>query len=152
MNLDFAVGYLLGRAWVTAGYAVFYQNTDSKLAVSIPDLQSSRRSSSFTQPWPTTLPDITLPNEALMAASSVARSGDANKRRIDTYVLHLAADGDINVLCIDSISGADDAKWEPASPAALKGADKDTDIACLAMGSSPSNVAEQPVPLEEAKE
>jgi hypothetical protein len=135
---------------VEAGYAVFYQDTNSKLAVSIPDLQSSSRSSSFQQPWPTTLPDITLPNEASIAAFSVARSGDS-KNRVDTYVLHLGGDGDINVLYTDSSSGGE-GEWKTAAPAALKGADKDSDIACLTMGSSPYNVAEQPVPLEEGKD
>jgi hypothetical protein len=135
---------------VEAGYAVFYQDTNSKLAVSIPNLQSSSRSKSFQQPWPTTLPDITLPKEASIAAFSVARSGDA-KNRVDTYVLHLGGDGDIGVLYTDSSAGGDgDGKWKMAAPAALKGADKDSDIACLTMASSPSNEAEQPVPLEEA--
>ncbi|KAK4153504.1 hypothetical protein C8A00DRAFT_33732 [Chaetomidium leptoderma] len=146
-----------GTIAIQPGHAVFYQDRDSKkLAVSITDLDSPdgpNRSSNFSQPWPTTLPDITLPEQASIVAFSVARHGDTTDRRVDTYVLHLDANGHVNVVYTDSRSSASHVTtWKTAVPAALKGADKDTDIACLTMGSSPYNAAGEDVPLEEAKD
>jgi hypothetical protein len=129
---------------VKAGYAIFYQAPNQSLAVSITDLNSPQRPSAFRPPWPTTLPDITLPKLAPLAAFSVAREGDA-AQRVDTYVLYLDADANINVLYTDP-----DAAWATAKPDALKGADKDTDIACLNMATSNYNAAEAPVLLEKA--
>ncbi|EAQ88763.1 hypothetical protein CHGG_05382 [Chaetomium globosum CBS 148.51] len=78
---------------VKPGYAVFYQDkTSSKLAVHITDLNHPNRSATFHPPWPTTLPDIPLPSQAPIAAFSVARAGDAD-RRVDTYVLYLGGGG-----------------------------------------------------------
>lgn len=141
---------------VKPGYAVFYQDkTSSKLAVHITDLNHPNRSATFHPPWPTTLPDIPLPSQAPIAAFSVARAGDAD-RRVDTYVLYLGGgddDGQISVLYTDSAAGSEgDVPWKTAAPAALKGADRDTDIACLTMGSSPYNAAEKAVGVEEARE
>ncbi|KAH6839542.1 hypothetical protein B0I37DRAFT_347986 [Chaetomium sp. MPI-CAGE-AT-0009] len=139
---------------VKPGYAVFHQDKNDKLAVYITDLNHPNRSASFHQPWPTTLPDITLPKQAPIAAFSVARRGDTG-RRVDTYVLHLDGDGHINVLYTDpsGAAGSDgEAPWKTAAPDALKGADKDTDIACLTLGSSPSNAAGKAVPVEEAED
>jgi hypothetical protein len=115
---------------VKAGYAVFYQAPDQTLAVSITDVNSPQRPSAFRTPWSTTLPEITLPKLAPIAAFSVAREGDA-AQRVNTYVLYLDADANINVLYTDA-----DAAWATAQPDALKGADKDTDIACLNMATS----------------
>lgn len=137
---------------VKPGYAVFYQDKASKLAVYITDLNHPNRSATFQQPWPTTLPDITLPEKAPIAAFSVARSGDTG-RRVDTYVLHLDASAQINVLYTDSSAGSEaDVPWKTAQPAVMKGVDKDTDIACLTLATSPYDAAREAVALEEAKD
>ncbi|KAK4039387.1 hypothetical protein C8A01DRAFT_36598 [Parachaetomium inaequale] len=128
-----------------AGYAIFYQTLDAKLAVSIPDLDSPKRPATFHNPWPTTLPDVTFPKLAPIAAFSVARKDD-DLQRVDTYVLYLDADANINVL--STTTGASAAWNTPAQPDALKGADKDTDIACLNMATSSYNAAKAAVLLE----
>ncbi|KAK3299675.1 uncharacterized protein B0H64DRAFT_389264 [Chaetomium fimeti] len=133
---------------VEAGYAIFYQTPADKLAVSITQLDSPDRPAGFHQPWPTTLPDITLPKRAPIAAFSIARPGDT-LQRVDTTVLYLDADANINVL---SSPEALMAGWTMAKPEALRGADKDTDIACLNMATSEYNAAEVPVALEAASE
>jgi hypothetical protein len=137
---------------VKPGYAVFYQDKNSKLAVHVQDLNHPNRSATFRQPWHTKLPDITLPEQAAIAAFSVARAGDTG-RRVDTYVLHLDASAQINVMYTDSSEGPEaDVRWKTVKPAVMKGVDKDSDIACLTMATSPNNSAKKVVALEEAKD
>ncbi|KAK4120276.1 hypothetical protein N657DRAFT_625561 [Parathielavia appendiculata] len=137
---------------VKAGYAVFYQDAASnKLAVAITDLASPEVPEGFAQPWPVALPDIVIPARSPIAAFSVARPGD-RLQRVDTYVLYLDANGDIAVLYTapSSSSSSEMAAWMTAQPAALKGADRDTDIACLNMPTSFWDAAGADVLLEEA--
>jgi hypothetical protein len=134
------------------GYAVFYQDPNDKLAVDITDLSSPKVPKTFHLPWPTTLPDITLPKLAPLAAFSVARKGDT-LQRVDTYLLYLDGDANINMLYTDSSSSNSDstgAVWKTVAPSALQGADQDTSITCLTMATTNNNAAKQAVPLEEA--
>ncbi|KAK4445468.1 hypothetical protein QBC34DRAFT_333125, partial [Podospora aff. communis PSN243] len=84
------------------GYAVFYQGTDSRLLVFITHL--NELNSSYVQSWSTTLPSITMPKRAAIAAFSVARPADT-QQRVDTYVLYLDSASNINMLYTDSSSG-----------------------------------------------
>ncbi|KAK4154923.1 hypothetical protein C8A00DRAFT_32281 [Chaetomidium leptoderma] len=132
------------RIAVKGGYAVFYQDSDEKLAVAVTDLDSPELAKDYVLSWPTTtLPSITLPKRAPIAAFSVARPSDLLKT-VDTFVLYLDANADINVLYADGYS----TKWKTAQPDALKGADADTDITCLTMATSNYNAAKTTVPLE----
>ncbi|KAK4246063.1 hypothetical protein C7999DRAFT_15765 [Corynascus novoguineensis] len=141
---------------VKAGYAVFYQDPDDRLAVSITDIESPFRPSDFHVPWPADdLPDITLPKRAPLAAFSVAREGGEDLQLVDTYVLYLDSNANINVLYTDSTSwdssddGASGVVWKTASPRALRSVDRDTDIACLTMATTIHSAAKQEVPLED---
>ncbi|KAK4098890.1 hypothetical protein N658DRAFT_430994 [Parathielavia hyrcaniae] len=137
---------------VKAGYAVFYQHPASRrLAVAITDLGHPQVPDGFTQPWPVALPNIVLPARTPIAAFSVARPRD-RLRRVDTYVLYLDGDGDIGVLytVVSSGSGSGIAGWTTAQPEALRGADRDTDIACLTMPTSFRDAAGAGLLLEEA--
>jgi hypothetical protein len=138
---------------VKAGYAVFYQNIDSKLAVSITDLNHPQVPRGFTQPWPVDLPEIVLPKQAPLAAFSVARPND-QLQRVDSYVLYLNGEGGISVLYTalssDSEIGVEYVEWKMAQPEVLKGVDRDTDIACLNMATSFWDAAEADVLLEGA--
>ncbi|KAH6845808.1 hypothetical protein B0I37DRAFT_192402 [Chaetomium sp. MPI-CAGE-AT-0009] len=136
---------------VAAGYAIFYQTPDNKLAVSITDLDSPNRPDAFSLPWPTTLPDITLPKRAPIAAFSVARRGDT-LQRVDTSVLYLDADANINVLSSQAGSESGETVWKTAKPDVLRGADRDTDIACLNMATTGYNAANVSVALEGASD
>ncbi|KAK4237605.1 hypothetical protein C8A03DRAFT_34407 [Achaetomium macrosporum] len=140
------------RIAVKGGYAVFYQAPDARLAVNITDLYSPELAEDYPLSWPpTALPAITLPRLAPMAGFSVARAGDP-LRRVDTYLLYLDAEKDINVVYTDASAGAERVEWKTARPAALRGADPDTDIACLTMATSFHNAAEAEVHLEEASD
>jgi hypothetical protein len=140
----------LRRINATAGYAVFYQTPENKLAVAIPGLDSLQR-----PPWlPTTFPDIILPKQAPIAAFSVARAGDDDSQHVDTSVLYLDAADNINVVSSDSTEGSQSATaaWKTAKPDALRGADKDTNIACLNMATAGYNATNMPMLLEPASE
>lgn len=139
-----------GRLATKGGYAIFYQAPDSQLATHITDLDSDQLDEEYPLSWPTTLPAITLPKLAPIAAFSVARAGGDELGRVDTYVLYLDGDADINVLYTDSWSGSE-VEWKTARPEALRGVDEDTDIACLNMPSSRKGAEEKPVLLEEVE-
>ncbi len=146
------------RIAVKGGYAVFYQAANAKLAVAITDLDSPQLASDYPLSWPPTgLPDITLPKLAPMAAFSVARPDDAFQR-VDTYLLYRDASSNINMVYAagaatsTSSSTTSSVQWKTAQPAALKGVDSDSDIACLNMATSFYNAAKVPVLLEEASE
>ncbi|KAK4034580.1 hypothetical protein C8A01DRAFT_38933 [Parachaetomium inaequale] len=131
------------RIATTGGYAVFYQNSDARLAVSIEGLSSSDLH--LTPPWSINIPVITLPRQAPLAGFSVARTGDANQR-VDTYILYLDAEApDVNMLFTNSSSGQP--QWQTARPAALRGVDPDIDLACLTMPASPAADGESALPI-----
>lgn len=148
------------RVAVKGGYAVFYQLPDGHLAVSVTDLTSPELDQAYPLSWPATLPSIALPKRAPFAGFSVARGGDA-LQRVDSYILYLDAAANINVLYTDSSaapsssgssSQAPGVVWKTAQPAALKGVDADTDIACLTMPTSFRNAADVGVLLEQASD
>ncbi|KAK3331805.1 hypothetical protein B0T19DRAFT_86885 [Cercophora scortea] len=132
---------------VKGGYAVFYQDTDSRLAVSITDINSTELAPDYALSWPTDdFPSITLPKYSPIAAFSTARPADKSER-VNTYVLYLDAASDINMVYIES---SDPSSWKTSKPEALKGVDRDTDIACLTMATSNYNAAGLETPLEQA--
>ncbi|KAK2014367.1 hypothetical protein LZ32DRAFT_627564 [Colletotrichum eremochloae] len=121
------------RIAIQGGYGIFYQATDSRLVALIPDLADNVPNDYITS-WPTDFPSITLPERGAFAAFSVARPSDS-LQRVDTYALYLDASSDINVVYTDS-SVSSLPSWKTEQPDALKGADVDTDIACLTMAAS----------------
>jgi len=147
------------------GYGVFYQGTDSRLSVTITHL--SEMNSTYVQSWPTSafscdlaveerklisvpaLPSITMPKRAAIAAFSVARPADT-QQRVNTYVLYLDSASNINMLYTDSSSGS--AIWRTSQPAALRGVDSTSNIACLTMATSVRDEAGNAVMLEEASD
>ncbi|KAK3681572.1 hypothetical protein B0T22DRAFT_298541 [Podospora appendiculata] len=132
---------------VKGGYAVFYQDTNNRLAVSITDINSPELAPDYALSWPTNdFPSITLPKYSPIAAFSTARPSDKSER-VNTYVLYLDAASDINMVYIES---SNPSSWKTSKPDALKGADPDTDIACLTMATSNYNAAGLEVPLEQA--
>ncbi|KAK0652631.1 hypothetical protein B0T16DRAFT_406536 [Cercophora newfieldiana] len=132
------------------GYAVFYQGTDSRLSVAITHL--NELNSSYVQSWPTTLPSVTMPKRAAIAAFSVARPADT-QQRVDTYVLYLDSASNINMLYTDSSSGTSTtAIWKTTQPVALRGVDSTTNIACLTMATSARDEAGNAVMLEAASD
>lgn len=92
-----------------------------------------------------------------MAGFSVARPSD-RLQRVDTYLLYVDGSSNINMLYTDSSSSAGSSSssssptWKTAQPAALRGVDPDTDIACLTMATSPNNASGKPVLLEPASD
>jgi hypothetical protein len=132
------------RISIKGGYAFFHQTSDLKLAVHITDLDSDKLDPEYPISWPLDLPSITLPELAPIAAFSVARADDS-RGRVDTYVLYLDGNADINVLY--SSGGAN---WKTVQPRALQGADKDTDIACVGMATSNYGSDTRPLLLGEA--
>lgn len=157
---------------VKAGYAVFYQDpVRGRLAVAVTDIDSPERPAAWTAPWPVDgLPDVTLPERAPIAAFSVARvrpgggggeedDVEAMQQQVNTYVLYLDEAADINVLYTDYFSASSSSSsssqqeeervtWRMATPAALRGADPDTDITCLTMATTVRNASRDQVPLE----
>jgi len=116
------------RIAVKGGYAVFYQAPDGRLSVAITDLNNPGIDPTYPLSWPTTLPSITMPKLSPIAAFSVARPSDA-QQRVNTYVLY--RDG-LNINMLYTV-GSD---WKTSQPAALKGVDPDTGIACLTMATT----------------
>lgn len=98
---------------------------------------------------PSDLPSITLPRLAPIAAFSVARADDP-QQRVDTYVLYPDASSNVHMLYTDSSSGS--AVWKTTQPAALRGIDKDSSIACLTFSTSNQNAANSAILLEPASE
>ncbi|KAL2130594.1 hypothetical protein VTI74DRAFT_6206 [Chaetomium olivicolor] len=137
------------RIAVKGGYAIFYQDVNEKLAVTVTDLNSPQLAKDYPLSWPTTVPDITLPKLAPMAGFSVARKGDESQR-VDTYLLYLDGSANINVL-YTALSGSS-VEWKMAQPEALKRADPETDIACLTMASTFQNASEAETLLAEASD
>ncbi|KAK0634202.1 hypothetical protein B0T14DRAFT_467522 [Immersiella caudata] len=127
------------------GYAVFYQNPQGRLSVSITSLDSPQLDPTYPLSWPTALPSIDLPQRAPIAALSVARPSDP-RQRVDTHVWYLDASSNINVLYTDLSSGSP--VWRSSQPAALRGADPDTSLACLNMATSPLAADGKPRLLE----
>jgi hypothetical protein len=99
---------------------------------------------------PPALPPIALPNNSSIAAFSVARAADP-RQRVDTYVLYLDASSDINMLYTDS-STSGSPTWRNLQPAALRGVDRDTSIACLTMATSPGGLSRAAILLEQVLE
>ncbi|KAK0719221.1 hypothetical protein B0H67DRAFT_149002 [Lasiosphaeris hirsuta] len=116
------------------GYGVFYQSLDSRLSAAVTHL--FELDSTYPLSWPTNLPLITLPKRSPIAAFSTGRQSDT-LQRVDTYVMYIDADSNINMLYTDS--STDPPNWRTAQPAALKGVDAGTNIACTTMSTSPRN-------------
>ncbi|EFQ27474.1 hypothetical protein CGRA01v4_04569 [Colletotrichum graminicola] len=135
------------RIAIQGGYGIFYQAANSSLVALIPDLANNVPADYVTS-WPTDFPSITLPEHGTFAAFSVARPSDS-LQRVDTYVLYLDASSDINVVYTDS-SASSSPSWKTAQPDALKGADADTDIACVTMATSAYDSSREAVPLRAA--
>jgi len=93
------------------------------------------------------LPTISIPKLSPIAAFSVARPSDA-QQRVNTYVLYLDASLNINMLYTDTSSGSP--VWKSLQPAALKGVDPNTSIACLTLATTRSNAAQSEQLLEPA--
>ncbi|KAK1750419.1 hypothetical protein QBC47DRAFT_120912 [Echria macrotheca] len=137
------------RIAVKAGYAVFYQALDGTLSVAATDINSPERDPSYAVSWPTQLPPITMPKLAPIGAFSVARPSDG-LQRVDTYVLWIDDSSNVNMLYTDSSSG--NAVWKTKQPTSLRGLDKDSNLACLNMGTSPQNAANTPILLDPASD
>ncbi|GAB1316890.1 Fucose-specific lectin [Madurella fahalii] len=139
------------RIAVKGGYAIFYQAPDETLAVSITDLNSPQLDPDYPLSWQTELPGITLPRAGPFSAFSVARPSDP-LQRVNTYVLYLDTEANINVLYTESSSVSADspAQWTTTQPEVLRAVDRDTDIACLTLATSNNNAAGNPVLLEPA--
>ncbi|KAK1833981.1 hypothetical protein QBC39DRAFT_278051 [Podospora conica] len=129
------------------GYAVFYQGLDSRLKVTVPHL--SELDSSYPLSFPIVLPAIVLPQKKAIAAFSAARPDDADQR-VDAYVLYVDGSNNINMLYSDSSTAP--ATWKTVQPAALRGVDADTSIACVTMSTSGNNEAGKAVALEGVSE
>ncbi|OHE91281.1 hypothetical protein CORC01_13439 [Colletotrichum orchidophilum] len=124
---------------VQGGYGIFYQ-VDGGLVALIPDLGSDQLAKDYADSWPTTVKN--MPKGASLAAFSVARTSDS-LQRVNTYVLYLDSDSNISVIYSDSSS------WQTVQPAAMKGVDPDTDIACLTMAITHLDSLQQEVLLGE---
>ncbi|KAK3342031.1 hypothetical protein B0T25DRAFT_357290 [Lasiosphaeria hispida] len=129
------------------GYGVFYQSLDSRLSAAVTHL--FELDSTYPLSWPTNLPLITLPKRNAIAAFSTARQSDA-LQRVDTHVLYLDAESNINMLYTDS--STDPPNWRTAQPAALRGVDAGTNIACTTMSTSSRNEAFNEMMLEPVSE
>ncbi|KAJ4287051.1 hypothetical protein N0V88_007817 [Collariella sp. IMI 366227] len=134
------------RIAIKGGYAVFYQDVNEKLAVSVTDLTSPELKADYALSWPVEIPDITLPERTPMAGFSVARKGD-DKGRVETYLLYLGPARNINVLYTDS--SVSPVQWRRKKPEAMQGADENTDISCLTMASTLHNTEDEEGPLPE---
>ncbi|KAK2004020.1 hypothetical protein LX36DRAFT_666072 [Colletotrichum falcatum] len=135
------------RIAIQGGYGIFYQATDSRLVALIPDL-ADNVAADYVTSWPTDFPSITLPERGAFAAFSVARPSDA-LQRVDTYALYVDGSSGISVVYTDS-SDSSSPSWKTAQPDALKGADADTDIACLTMAASARDSSKAQVRLQVA--
>jgi hypothetical protein len=138
-----------GRISIKGGYAIFHQTSDLKLTVHITDLDSDELDENYSLSWPTVLPSITLPELAPIAAFSVARPDD-DRGRVETYVLYLDDKADINVLFTETLAGR--TEWKTVQPEALRGADKDTDIACVGMATTNYGADTRPLLLGEVSD
>ncbi|KAK1590168.1 uncharacterized protein LY79DRAFT_670096 [Colletotrichum navitas] len=135
------------RIAIQGGYGIFYQSANSSLVALIPDL-ANNVPADYVTPWPTDFPSITLPQRGTFAAFSVARPSDS-LQSVDTYALYLDASSNINVVYTDS-STSSSPSWKMAQPDVLKGADADTDTACLTMATSAYDSFQEEVPLKVA--
>jgi len=95
------------------------------------------------------IPSITLPNLAPIAAFSVARPADT-QQRVDTYVLYPDSSYNLHMLYTDTSTGS--TVWKTMQPAALRGVDRDTNLACLTFSTSNQNAANSAIALEKASE
>ncbi|KAK0610362.1 hypothetical protein B0T17DRAFT_110853 [Bombardia bombarda] len=139
--------------WI-GGYGIIYQDTNNRLAAYVPDLERVSQATDYEASWPTGTqlnntnfpPSLVLPKNSPIAAFTVARPSDTGpKKRVNTYILYLDESSDINV-----IYNVDEKSWKTSQPEVLRGADPDTNIACLTLTMSASNGTGKLMNLEEA--
>lgn len=95
------------------------------------------------------LPAINLPNKAAIAAFSAARQNDA-EQRVDAYVLYI--DGSNNISMVYTDSSTAQVTWKTVQPAALRGVDAGTSLACVTTATSGNDERGNAVPLEPVSE
>ncbi|KAK4220137.1 hypothetical protein QBC37DRAFT_381845 [Rhypophila decipiens] len=135
---------------VEGGYAAFYQQIEGgTLAVEVPSLATARELfENYSLSWDLDIPTITLPRRAQLAAFSVAR--DDAESWVNTYVLYIDEEDNINVLYTDMSTGVP--VWTIVQPEQLKGVDTDSSLACLTLASSPAGPSGGPILLEVGSE
>lgn len=95
------------------------------------------------------LPAINLPNKAAIAAFSAARPNDSDQR-VNAYVLYVDGSNNINMVYSDSSTAQ--VTWKTVQPAALRGVDAGTSLACVTMATSGNDERGNAVPLEPVSE
>lgn len=95
------------------------------------------------------LPAINLPNKAAIAAFSAARQNDA-EQLVDAYVLYIDGSNNINMVYTDSSTAQ--VTWKTVQPAALRGVDAGTSLACVTTATSGNDERGNAVPLEPVSE
>lgn len=126
---------------VRGGYGIVYQGQDNGLYAVVHDLPNVP-DDQMVLSWNKEFPKTIIPKNAAFTAFSTARASDP-LQRVNTYVLYVDASSNINVVYVDSDSG-----WKTSKPSVLQGVDKDTDIACITLATSPVNVAGSAVNLQ----
>jgi hypothetical protein len=100
--------------------AAFYQDKNNKLrALYHSQLDKGPPS------WPAEFPDIEMAPGASFSAFSVRRSPSFDNELVTTFIVYQEKSSTMKMLWTD-----DGKEWQSSSPDGLKGADKDSDIAC----------------------
>lgn len=90
-----------------------------------------------------------MPDKAPIAAFTAARPNDVDQR-VDAYVLYIDGSNNINMVYTDSSTAQ--ATWKTVQPAALRGVDAGTSLACVTMATSGNDDRGNAVPLEPVSE
>ncbi|KAL1850956.1 hypothetical protein Daus18300_012747 [Diaporthe australafricana] len=128
------------------GYGVIYQDSDGNLAYVQPGRDTADADNTLVDSWPTgaDFPSITVAAGGSFAAFTTARS-DSSQGRVNTYVLYQEMSSRISMVYLDN-----DTSWVTKQPEALSSADNGTDIACLTMPMTQSDVDGDELDLEAA--